>query len=177
MKHIGEKIQRHVDHLRDSAARLAEEATEVERAWGQRDWEWLRSNGILTARDVADLAAMYEVQARRLVEDGNGFPAGTWRTVHGLTGFASEAEAEDAAAEWLANDWPTREADAIQTRVRPSVRLLIDGEVECSLADFLADNEMPEDDGERLAVERLAPGESYTGGGGAWAEWTVRRLS
>lgn len=59
----------------------------------------------------------YNVQARRLVTSSNGFPRGEWRTAHGLTGYATEAEAQDAAAEWLVNDWPASPDDAIQTRV------------------------------------------------------------
>ena len=45
-----------------------------------------------------------------------------------------------------------------------------------SLADFAACNPDLEH-ADRDAIERLGPGQAYTGGGGAWAQWTIARVS
>lgn len=55
-------------------------------------------------------------------------------------------------------------------------RLEIDGEHRCTLAEFLDANEGLDAD-ERGAISGLAIGESYSGGGGAAATWSVRRVS
>lgn len=57
------------------------------------------------------------------------------------------------------------------------VTIRIDGEHECTLAEFLADNEDGLDPEEIEGLESLEVGESFTSGGGAWASWTVERLT
>ena len=55
-------------------------------------------------------------------------------------------------------------------------RFTLDDDV-VTLAEFFRDNEGGLDDETRDAILRLDIGESYTGGGGAAAEWTIRRVS
>jgi len=53
--------------------------------------------------------------------------------------------------------------------------LVDDGvEVEVDLDEFLLDNEFSKE--EVAEITALLPGETYYGGGGAWAEWRLMRL-
>ena len=63
-------------------------------------------------------------------------------------------------------------------RLEAIPRYDIDGECVCTLAEFLGANEdSPIDDADRDAIAALAIGESVTLGGGASAEYTIRRVS
>jgi hypothetical protein len=54
----------------------------------------------------------------------------------------------------------------------------VDGDFDpCSIREWLDVNEEGISAAERRAVSRLRPGQTYSGGGGAWAGWTVRRMS
>jgi hypothetical protein len=54
------------------------------------------------------------------------------------------------------------------------VVLRIDDDAVCTLADLVQANDFDEDELE--ALRALDVGERYTGGGGAFAAWTVERI-
>jgi len=77
-------------------------------------------------------------------------------------GHLAEADAAWAAAQRVALEEP---------------RVVIEGVGECTLAAFLADNGDGLNEEAHEMISRLAVGETYHGGGGAAAEWQVRRTA
>lgn len=52
----------------------------------------------------------------------------------------------------------------------------VDGDFEpCSVSEFIDANRETFSAAEIRALRRLRPGQKYSGGGGAWGSWTVRR--
>lgn len=53
----------------------------------------------------------------------------------------------------------------------------VDGECVCTLQEFLETNQEGLEESEVLAIRALKIGESFGSGGGAFATWTVKRVS
>jgi hypothetical protein len=54
----------------------------------------------------------------------------------------------------------------------------VDGDFDpCSVRDFIDANRETFTAAEIRSIRKLRPGQTYSGGGGAWASWTVRRAS
>jgi len=74
-------------------------------------------------------------------------------------------------------DWESNEGDACREPREPARYVLSDDPKGAfTLAEFLAVNE-DLDPEEVDAIRALEPGQSYTGGGGAAAEWTITRTT
>lgn len=58
-----------------------------------------------------------------------------------------------------------------------AARIVIDDEHECSMGDFLDDNAEGLAAEDVSAILALGVGDTYHGGGGASATWTVRRIA
>lgn len=54
--------------------------------------------------------------------------------------------------------------------------VVVDGAHRSSVCTFLHDNREGLAASERRKILALKPGQTYRGGGGAWAEWSVRRI-
>ena len=52
-----------------------------------------------------------------------------------------------------------------------------DGQCICTLQEFLENNQEGLEESEIEAIKALKVGESFGSGGGAWATWTVKRVS
>jgi len=85
-----------------------------------------------------------------------------------------ELDPDEPPPRWGASPRPS--ARAWPRALPAGATLLVDDEHESSLEDFLEANREGLDPSEAHRVARLSPGQTHQGGGGAAADWKVKRL-
>ncbi len=140
--------------------------------------------GDMAPNAFGELAEVVDVSARR--DDIHGARFVCYSTRFGPTSSMTMSLKQDAVARTVAlcNVLNSAEIDALEQRLRaaryvdgirhPERVVRIDGEHECTLAELFAANDLDEED--VAALESLSIGETFTGGGGAAAEWTAERV-
>lgn len=52
---IGRKIRDAVDHHRAESSHHADQADSIDGAWRERDYQWLKDAGVISARDLDEI--------------------------------------------------------------------------------------------------------------------------
>ena len=143
--------------------------------------DYLREFGFRQASDLRPYAALGSLVARGMVEAVDGEARLSVRGQIAAaqrrdgTGWSSPAPRRDKSApRGASRSTAQRGKRAAASGPRP--RYLLNGEpLQGGLAGLFRDNDFDRE--EREIMRGLQPGDTYRGGGGAWAEWEVKRIA